>query len=150
MFLIITAIIVLIIDQASKALVRSLMAVGESFSVIPGILYITYVRNSGAAFGLLPNQKVLFFIISLTVIIFILYYNRRMKIANRLLAISLGSLLGGAAGNLIDRLFVGMVTDFIDFRVWPVFNIADSAIVISVILIAYILLTQRPKEESHH
>ncbi len=148
MLLIIVAILVIAVDQASKALIRNFMSVGDSIPLIPGILHITYVRNPGVAFGLLPNQKIVFLIISLAVIIFILYYYRRLNVAERLQTLALGLLLGGTVGNIIDRFFLGKVTDFIDFRVWPVFNLADSSIVIGIVLLGFVFINNARKESA--
>lgn len=148
MFLAIVAILVIVFDQATKVIIRRYVPVGDSIPLIPGILHITYVRNPGVAFGLLPNQKIVFLIISLAVIIFILYYYRRLNVAERLQTLALGLLLGGTVGNIIDRFFLGKVTDFIDFRIWPVFNLADSSIVIGVVLLGFILISNARKESA--
>jgi len=115
------------------------MPFGESIPLISGVLHFTHVKNSGAAFGVLQNQRAVFLIASIVVIIAILYYYWQDKSESKLINGSLGLVLGGAIGNLIDRVFLGKVTDFIDFRVWPVFNLADSAIVIGAILLGIIL-----------
>ncbi len=146
LLLIIIAILVVAVDQVTKALIRNFMPVGDSVPLIPEVLHITHVRNPGGAFGLLPDQKIVFLIISLAIIIFILYYHRRLNITDRLQTLALGLLLGGAVGNIIDRFLLGKVTDFIDFRVWPVFNLADSSIVIGVVLLGFIFINSTRKE----
>lgn len=125
-----------------------MLPVGESVSLIPGIVHLTHVRNPGAAFGILPNQQIIFLIVSIAVILFILfyYYKGAVKTTDRLTTVSLGLVLGGAIGNLIDRTVSGRVTDFIDFRFWPVFNIADSAIVVGVALLGLILVSGARQE----
>jgi signal peptidase II len=131
--LFITAAIVIIIDQISKQLISSLMQEGQSITLINNFLYITYVRNPGAAFGLFPYQTAFFIIITLVVAALILYYYRILSEDHRWLRFSLALQLGGALGNLIDRIRGGYVVDFINFTVWPpVFNLADSAIVIGI------------------
>jgi signal peptidase II len=131
--LFITAAIVIIIDQISKHLISSLMQEGQSITLINNFLYITYVRNPGAAFGLFPYQTAFFIIITLVVAALILYYYRILSEDHRWLRFSLALQLGGALGNLIDRIRGGYVIDFINFTVWPpVFNLADSAIVIGI------------------
>jgi len=100
------------------------------------------VHNRGAAFGILKNQLFVFVIISLLAIALILYHLKDRK-KSRLSSISLSLILGGAVGNLIDRLRFGFVIDFLDFRVWPVFNIADSAITIGVVLLSWELLCRK-------
>lgn len=138
--LIIIAVLIIVADQLSKYFVTSLMQAGESIPLIENFLHLTFVRNPGAAFGMLPYQTIFFVIITVAVVLFIVYYYRLLSADHRLLRFSLALLLGGAIGNLIDRLRTGYVIDFIDFKIWPpVFNVADSAIVIGIglFLIAY-------------
>jgi len=131
--LFIIAAVIVAIDQATKYIVISLMELGESIPVINGFLYITYVRNPGAAFGMLPYQTLFFIIITAVVVIFIIYYYRTLADDHFWLRLGLSLQLGGAIGNLIDRVRGGYVIDFINFTVWPpVFNIADSAIVVGI------------------
>ncbi len=133
MRLFIIAGLIVVIDQISKYLVSSLMQAGDSIALIESFLHITFVRNPGAAFGMLPYQTIFFVIITVFVVIFIIYYYRSLNSGHRMLRFALAMLLGGALGNLIDRLRSGYVIDFIDFKIWPpVFNLADSAIVIGI------------------
>ena len=120
------------LDQFTKAWVSAAMLPGQSIPLVSSILHLTYVQNTGAAFGLFKNQQPVFIGFSLLVIGWILWeictrvqMGWRLRWANALV-------LAGAIGNLIDRLCLGYVVDFIDFRVWPVFNVADSAITIGV------------------
>lgn len=131
---------VLLVDQGTKAAVQMLMYLGESIPVLPPVFYLTYIMNPGAAFGILPNQKVLFITTGLLLVIGALAGYRKLPPAKRILRIGLGLVLGGALGNLVDRLRFGRVVDFLDFRVWPVFNLADTAIFIGVCLLAWELL----------
>ncbi len=139
------AVAVVTLDQVTKALVRSNMIPGQS---IPpdGPFRFTYVRNAGVAFGLvLANPHVL---IAITILVsaFVVYLSLRRPVFNHLfLRIALALLLGGAVGNLIDRLRLGYVTDFLDIRVWPIFNIADSATVVSACMLAYYFLFKTSK-----
>lgn len=136
------ALIALLADQGSK------MAVQQHFqycdnpgqTIIPNWLAFTYTCNSGAAFGLLANATLLFVLIALVVIGVIVAYFRFLPANRPWLRLSLGLQLGGALGNLIDRLRQGYVVDFISIKSLPVFNIADSCIVIGVIILAYHLL----------
>lgn len=120
------------------------MSFGDSIEVIPGFFSISLIRNYGAAFGILPDWAPLIIIVSF-VVIFAIIKLRRSRERSRLLAVALGLLLGGAIGNLIDRLFFGFVTDFLDFYVirnadrvsWPTFNIADVAITLGAVLLLY-------------
>lgn len=141
-----TALIVLALDQVSKFLIRANMSPGQS---IPedGLFRITYVTNTGGVFGILSNQAFLILLTTVIGIAAILLYSR-YPIFNRILVrIALGLLLGGALGNLIDRLSLGWVVDFIDLGFWPVFNLADSAIVLGVILLLYYFIFVVRKEE---
>ncbi|MBI5878972.1 MAG: signal peptidase II [Chloroflexi bacterium] len=132
------------LDQWSKSLVQANLAVGESWMPVDAIydwLRVTHVRNSGAAFGMFPWANDLFKLIAIGVMIGIaIYAFRNRAIAPLWVQASLGLILGGISGNLIDRLRYGNVTDFIDFGYranwWPVFNIADSSVVVGITLLA--------------
>ena len=128
------AMAVIAADQISKFLVIYYMYSGQSIALVKNFLYLTYVLNPGAAFGLLPNQTVFFIIITILVAGLIVYYYRSLNSCHKLLRTALALQLGGALGNLIDRVLRdGYVVDFIDFKVWPpVFNLADSALVIGI------------------
>lgn len=133
MRLIAIATLVVLIDQWTKHLVSTKMELGQSIALIESFLHFTYVRNPGAAFGMLPYQTALFVVVTLIVAAAILYFYRILEEKHFWLRLGLALMLGGAAGNLIDRISSGYVVDFIDFKIWPpVFNIADSAIVIGV------------------
>ena len=123
-------------DVISKKAVRTLMVPGESIPIIRNVFHITYVMNPGAAFGLFAYRTRYFILVTIAVVAAIVLFGRVLSRDNRWLQMSLGLQLGGALGNLADRLAVGMVTDFLDFRIWPVFNLADTAIVIGVALFA--------------
>ncbi len=139
-----TAFLVTAADQLSKLWIRSNLATGESLPE-RGLFRLTHIHNSGAIFGLFQDQSLLLTITSLIGIIVIpllvLFFSRRVPyLDNRLSRLALGLLLGGTAGNLVDRLSLGYVTDFIEIGIWPIFNIADSAVVVGVILFVYSLL----------
>ncbi|MFC2005371.1 signal peptidase II [Chloroflexota bacterium] len=139
-----TALLVAAGDQLSKTWIRSNLDLGESLPDT-GLLRLTRVHNTGAAFGLFQDQAFSLTIVALVGIIvlllFVLFFYRRFPLQdNRLCKPALGLVLGGTVGNLIDRLHLGYVTDFIDFGIWPAFNIADSAITVGIILFAYSLL----------
>ena len=128
-------ILVLSIDQVSKAIISSKLSLGQSIPIIKNVLHITFIKNTGAAFGLFKNSTYFFIAVSVTAIIIIgamLIKSIRNK---GFLDIGLILIMSGALGNLIDRVRLGYVIDFIDVRVWPVFNIADSAITIGTILL---------------
>ncbi|MCJ7522961.1 MAG: signal peptidase II [Dehalococcoidia bacterium] len=133
------ALTVIGVDQLSKYLVRANMELGQS---IPseGLVRLTYTTNTGGAFGLFANQTFLLSLAAVLAITILVLYLRYLPRGSTLLNVGLGLDLGGAIGNLIDRVRLGEVTDFIDIGAWPVFNLADSAIVVGTFLIAYYLL----------
>ncbi|MBC7334904.1 MAG: signal peptidase II [Clostridia bacterium] len=135
----------LLLDQVSKFLVILFLPEGESRVIVPGVLYLTHVRNYGAAFGIMSNRTAFFVFVTIAVITLIIVAHRRLAVGRRLLSWGLALQLGGAVGNLIDRLRTGCVTDFIDLRVWPVFNLADVAIVAGVVLLCWELLHCAPE-----
>jgi len=131
--------IVIIIDQWSKYYVKTHMLPGMSIPVLDNIFHITYVLNAGAAFGILENQQMFFVIIAVVMLGVTLYFFRQIPVSFRLMRLGLSLLAGGAVGNVIDRVQTGYVVDFFDFRIWPVFNVADIAIVTGVACIIYTL-----------
>ena len=137
---------VLLLDQMVKRLIMSDMPFGMSIPVLPGIFHITYIQNPGAAFGILAQQRWLFIAVGFLFVGAALLFHRRLHGESRWMQCGVALLLGGAVGNLIDRILWGAVVDFLDFRVWPVFNIADISIVIGVGCMMYALL--RKKKEA--
>jgi len=135
---------VLVFDQLTKIVVTKSLSLYQSIPVIQGIFHITLVHNRGAAFGILKNQVPLFIITSLLAIVLIYHHLKRAAYKKlSLMDMSLSFILAGAIGNLIDRIFLGYVVDFLDFRVWPVFNIADSAITVGAVLVGYSILFKK-------
>ncbi len=139
-----TALAVVSADQLSKLWVKSNLAVGESLPET-GFFRLTHVHNTGAAFSLFQDQSFLLTVIAIIGVVFllflVLFMYRRLQFLNTISGkISLGLILGGTVGNLIDRLSSGYVTDFIDVGIWPAFNAADSAVVVGAILLAYSLI----------
>ncbi|MBC7325302.1 MAG: signal peptidase II [Moorella sp. (in: Bacteria)] len=132
--------LVLGLDQLTKYIIRTNFQPNESLPVIKSIFHLTYVNNPGAAFGLLAYKTPVFIGVTLLVAAIILVAYRFLPPDRALLRLSLAMMLGGALGNLIDRLRFGYVVDFLDFRIWPVFNLADMAIVGGVILLCWELL----------
>jgi signal peptidase II len=140
----------LVLDQGAKEWVARTMSFADRIRVIDGFFYITHVRNRGAAFGLFADSPelvrvALFIGVALVAIGLIFSFYRRLAPGDRLAALSLGLILGGAAGNLIDRLRYGEVVDFLHFilwggYVWPDFNLADTWIVVGVALLVIELL----------
>lgn len=136
--MIILTILVILVDFFSKYMVSKLMTVNETINLIDNFFRITYVKNTGAAFSIFSNNTILVIIISIVVIGFLLFYIYKNKGNNKLENVSYAFILGGAIGNLIDRLVYGYVIDFLDFEILsydaPIFNLADTFIVIGVIL----------------
>ena len=138
-----TTSLVLTVDQITKLLVRSNMSLYQS---IPpeGFFRLTYITNTGGVFGFFANQTFLIILTALAGAGAVLLFYRYPLSQSRLVKVGLGLLLGGAIGNLIDRIWLGGVVDFIDLGAWPIFNVADSAIVIGAfIIILSLLLGQR-------
>jgi len=134
------AIAVAAIDQGIKYYVQSHMTLGMSIPVINSVFHITYILNPGAAFGMLEHQTKLFVVVAFILLASLVYFYRQIAAGHWLLRLGAGLLAGGAAGNVIDRVTTGYVVDFLDFRIWPVFNSADIAIVTGVSCLIYILL----------
>ncbi|OGC08005.1 signal peptidase II [candidate division WOR-1 bacterium RIFOXYD2_FULL_36_8] len=139
-FFIITA-SVLLFDQFSKFLVHRFMFVNQSIPIIENILHLTYVQNSGAAFGLFRGKILFLLITGVLVIAAIFYFHERLRFDDHLQT-PLALLLGGSLGNMSDRVFRRYVVDFIDFRIWPVFNVADVMINVAVFFIIFIVLKE--------
>lgn len=140
-----TMLSVLIIDQLSKLWVVHNFNPGESRAVWDQVLYLTYVQNQGAAFGMLPGRSWLFLAGALLVIVVLVVYNSRHRQPNIVQAIT-GLIVAGALGNLLDRVRFNYVVDFFDLGWWPVFNIADVAIVCGAILLVIILFRDEKGE----
>ena len=145
----------LIADQITKGLVVLTMSPGQS-APDGGFFRVTYVTNTGSAFGLFPHQTTFLIIASFVGIGALLVFYRTNRVDSRLLRFCLGLQLGGAIGNLVDRVRLGHVVDFIDVGAWPVFNLADSAIVVGLTGLMWTFISTRhgrsaapePAEES--
>lgn len=138
----IIVIAILFLDRLTKILITSNLVTGESIPVINNIFHITLVKNRGAAFGLLQG-KVPFILLTSLLAVVLIYFNLKDSKGNRPVKIFLSLILAGALGNLFDRLMFGYVIDFLDFRVWPVFNVADSAITVGAILLGWSMITKK-------
>ncbi len=128
---------VIALDQLTKAIIRSSLERGESWPDPDWPVRIRYVTNTGAAFGILQDQTSFLIIMALVGLAAIYLYYRYPPFEHGVVPIAIGMMLGGAAGNLIDRIRLGRVTDFIDFRFWPAFNVADSSITIGIVVILF-------------
>lgn len=146
-YFLVTAILVLVADQITKNLVIERVPVNKSIEIIKGFLYITHVKNSGAAFGMFQGYTNILAIISMVAIVLIIILKVILKLDFAFYNVSLGFILGGAIGNLIDRYFMGEVTDFINLTFIPVFNIADSSLIIGFCLIIILIIREYFKKE---
>lgn len=147
-WLYLTAAVVWVVDRSTKTWAEGSLRGREPIRVVPHVLQLTYTTNSGGAFGLGRSAPLLFAGATIVVSAVIVWYS--LRLTQPLVAISLGLVLGGALGNLTDRVtngggLSGHVVDFIDVHVWPVFNVADAAVVIGAVLLA--LASLHHKEE---
>ena len=140
MYFYLPIIIFLLLDQGIKILVRTTMTEGQSIPVISGIFHITYIENPGAAFGMLANQRLLFILITAVMLCILIYVYLHLPNRKSAASVSLALIVSGAIGNFIDRFLYGTVTDFLDFQIWPIFNIADICICCGVALLCYLLI----------
>ncbi|UCD55031.1 MAG: signal peptidase II [Candidatus Omnitrophota bacterium] len=142
-FIWILAIFIFLLDRFSKIFVLQNLELNESVKIIKNIFYLTLVHNTGAAFGIFKDQTLFFIIISILAVITIVIYIKKFSNIPPAIKIGLALILGGALGNIVDRLCFGYVVDFLDFKIWPVFNIADSAITVGTFLLIVNLMTKR-------
>ncbi len=147
MWLFIVSVTVVIIDQLSKWIMSEKLQLHDNIKIIDGFFNLTLVHNPGAAFGLFPHHQQLFFAFSVITTIAILFVYIKYARKNSTVQVLLGLILGGAIGNLIDRMSFGYVIDFLDFYLykyhWPAFNVADSSICLGVGLITLILMKEQ-------
>ena len=135
---------VVVVDQVTKAIIRGNLRLHES---IPddGFFRFTYTTNTGAVFGVFSDQTFIMTIASFVGVGILLYFYHSHSGSERLVRLSLGLLLGGAIGNLVDRIWLGRVTDFIDVGPWPIFNLAGSSIVIGIVILVMMFLFEGKK-----
>jgi signal peptidase II len=129
---------IIFLDRVTKIFFTDLLSVNESLPIFANILRMTLVHNTGIAFGLFRNQGLVFFVIpfiALVLLIFNIFYYKNNGDLSRMYIVGFSLILSGAIGNLVDRIMYGYVIDFIDFRIWPVFNIADCAITIGAVIV---------------
>lgn len=149
--LFLVAALVILVDHFSKLYVENQLPLNQTWAPFPEIeqiFRITHVSNTGAAFGLFPDGSQIFTVIAILVGVVIVIYNYQLPPGNYLLRVALGLQLGGALGNLVDRVRIGHVTDFLDFGPWPVFNLADTAIVAGVLLLGFLMLQEQTEPEN--
>lgn len=147
--------LIIIIDQITKAVILSFLPLYRFIEVIPGFFSLTHIQNPGVAFGFMSNQSssllniIFLFVVSLAIcLIFYFYINTPKK--HTLLATGFALIFGGAIGNMIDRIRLGKVVDFLDFYIgnfhWPAFNVADSAISVGIVIFLFHLLFKKMPE----
>ncbi len=153
----IISVVILVFDQATKLYVDANFRLHESMPVIHGFFSLTYVRNKGAAFGILADNAVripFFITVSIVAMLGILWYIRRIRSDQKLTVFSLSLVFAGAFGNLIDRIRLGEVIDFLDVfwqrYHWPAFNVADSAITVGVTLLFIDMWREDRKKSTAH
>jgi len=132
--------LVIILDQLTKYAVVSWLPYLSTLPVLPGVFHLTHVRNVGAAFGLFAHQRLLFLGALLAIVIAFVFFRHSLEALGTMGLVASGGVLGGAVGNAIDRFRLGYVVDFLDFKIWPVFNLADSAIVMGALVLAFCVI----------
>jgi signal peptidase II len=149
MLWILIIVLITVLDQITKLLVTKYIEYGEKIPIIKNFFFLTYHENTGAAWGILPNGRYFFIAITILLSIVMIYY--LFKTNNKYYKVSLTLILGGAIGNLIDRITKGKVVDFLDFYFgsynFPTFNVADSSIVIGTFLLAFFILLIYKEQE---
>ena len=132
--------LVFFLDQLTKTLIDQSLALKQSINIIPHVFNLTKVYNTGASFSILKGQVWFFILFAFVVIIAILYYYKKIPAHYK---VYVALILGGTIGNLVDRIQYHHVIDFIDFRIWPIFNIADTAVVIGAIGLIYYIVQDK-------
>ena len=130
---------VVFFDQVSKAWALAYLAPAGASGrpLLPGILHLTFVRNTGMAFGLLQHRAFILTAVVFVCVLLLLVLSLKLRTSGRFYQLAFGLVMGGALSNLIDRLRLGYVVDFIDFRIWPVFNLADTCITIGITILLW-------------
>lgn len=146
MILIWMPLVVLVLDRLTKALVVGHMRLGESIPIIPDVFHLTYILNPGAAFGLFAESRYFFLGIALLALGLVFYFRRQILQETLWVRWGVGLFVGGTLGNVWDRVQSGLVIDFLDFRIWPIFNVADMAICVGVGLIIWSLFRSEQKQ----
>jgi signal peptidase II len=148
-----TAALILLVDQTTKQLVSTGIEVGGRVEVVGDLLVLWHVRNAGAAFSLFQGGQLFFLVVTAFAFGMLVYFHRSFRGRSLLLHVVLGLVLGGTLGNLLDRVRLGYVTDFVSVGIgdlrWPTWNVADASIVVGIIaLAAYLTFLDRPRDEA--
>ncbi|NGY92428.1 lipoprotein signal peptidase [Bacillus megaterium] len=153
MFYYLIALAVILIDQVTKWMIVKEMYYGQSITVIENFLYITFHRNRGAAWGILQGQMWFFYLITVVVVVGLIIYIQKLKKQDKWFGIALALMLGGAIGNFIDRVVRKEVVDFVNTYIFtydfPIFNVADSALVVGVIIMFIMTLFEGKMKKEH-
>ncbi|MDQ7857523.1 MAG: signal peptidase II [Armatimonadota bacterium] len=139
---------VFVADQAAKAAVLAWVPMGTTRPILPGVLSLSPVANTGVAFGLLPGLPPVVAVLAALSLFAALLYNRSGRPGTRVWATGIALMVGGAAANLLDRLRLGYVIDYLDLHVWPVFNAADAAIVVGAGALVVALAREERRADS--
>lgn len=146
------SILLLIVDQISKLLVVKLLDINQGIEIIKNFFYLTYTHNTGAAFSILTGERLFLIVIATAILIILFNYIRKNKIERKLDILAFSLIIGGSLGNLIDRIVRGYVVDFIDIKIFgynfPVFNLADTLIVIGVFLLLIITIRKEHSNDN--
>ena len=147
MALILLGIIIVFADQWSKHVVENYLYLGQSVPIITDVFHITLLRNPGALFGFMPGGRWFFIVITIISLAIMALLMIEIPRGKTFMKVGMTLIIGGALGNLIDRVRFGYVIDFIDFRFWPVFNIADTALVVGAVFFLYEFITYSFKND---
>lgn len=137
------ALAVILLDYGSKIYILQTMTEKMSIPVIENIFHITFIFNRGAAFGIFENQRWIFILAAVVLLALFCKFYKKILEQPPIFQLGIALMLGGAIGNLIDRLVYGKVVDFLDFRFWPIFNVADIAICVGAGCILWVVLTNK-------
>ena len=146
------SLVVIVIDIVAKLLVSNNLILNNSITIIPNFFYLTYTHNYGGAWSIFDNSTLFITIVSFLIIIGIIYYLFKNKVTKKIEIVGYSLLLGGAIGNLIDRIVYGYVIDFLDFYIFkydfPIFNVADIGIVVGIILLLVSMILEVYKNDN--
>ena len=131
-----------IIDQWTKSWVMQHFYLGESMPIVQNIFHMTYIINRGAAFGMLEDQRIFFLVVVAVLLAVYWYFHKHIQEGPNYLKLGASLLISGALGNAYDRYTMHGVVDFFDFRIWPIFNVADISICVGVVLVSYYVFTK--------
>lgn len=145
MNLVVVAIITVLVDQLTKYIISADIPLNTSIPIVENVFHITYILNAGAAFGMLEDSRWFFVAMAVLVLAAFVYYRRLILSEDMFIQYGCALFAGGALGNLIDRIHTGLVIDFFDFRIWPIFNVADIAICVGVGCIIWSVLMETKK-----